>query len=63
MHYTSIENIHKVIDPLIMDDLREEFREIKALKTLTIKKRRYEELQDKMASLVFWIRQREVEIS
>ncbi|MGI6617851.1 MAG: hypothetical protein ACOX36_07405 [Saccharofermentanales bacterium] len=48
MHYTSIENIHKVIDPLIMDDLREEFREIKALKTLTIKKRRYEELQDKL---------------
>ena len=31
-----------------MDDLREEFREIKALKTLTIKKRRYEELQDKL---------------
>lgn len=53
MHYTSIENIHKVIDPLFMDDLREEFKEIKALKTLTIKKRRYEELQDKMASLVF----------
>ncbi len=53
MHYTSIENIHKVIDPLFMDDLREEFKEIKALKTLTIKKRRYEELQEKMASLTF----------
>ena len=28
MHYTSIENIHKVIDPLFMDDLRKEFCEI-----------------------------------
>lgn len=28
MHYTSIENIHKVIDPLFLDDLREELDEI-----------------------------------
>lgn len=28
MHYTSIENIHKVIDPLFMDSLNEEFEEI-----------------------------------
>ena len=28
MHYTSIENIHKVIDPLFLDDLNEEFDEI-----------------------------------
>ena len=28
MHYTSIENIHKVIDPLFMDELWEEFEEI-----------------------------------
>ena len=26
MHYTSLENIHKVIDPLFLDELREEFR-------------------------------------
>ena len=32
MHYTSIENIHKVIDPLFLDDLRAELRQIKALK-------------------------------
>ena len=25
MHYTSIENIHKVIDPLFMDELNAEF--------------------------------------
>lgn len=28
MHYTSIENIHKVIDPLFMDSLNNEFEEI-----------------------------------
>ncbi|MBR4951031.1 MAG: methylase, partial [Clostridia bacterium] len=32
MHYTSIENIHKVIDPLFLDELHEELDEIKALK-------------------------------
>ncbi len=31
MHYTSIENIHKVIDPLFMDALNEEFDEIMAI--------------------------------
>lgn len=28
MHYTSIENIHKVIDPLFLDELKEEFRKL-----------------------------------
>ena len=28
MHYTSIENIHKVIDPLFLDELKAEFEEI-----------------------------------
>ena len=28
MHYTSIENIHKVIDPLFLDELRDEFQKI-----------------------------------
>lgn len=32
MHYTSIENIHKVIDPLFLDDLNKEFEEIKDVK-------------------------------
>lgn len=53
MHYTSIENIHKVTNPLFMDNLREEFKEIKALKTLAAKKRRLEDLQDKLASFRF----------
>lgn len=29
MHYTSIENIHKVIDPLFMDELRDELEKIR----------------------------------
>lgn len=28
MHYTSLENIHKVIDPLFLDELQSEFEEI-----------------------------------
>ena len=53
MHYTSIENIHKVIDPLFFDEIREEFKDALALKTLDRKKRRLENLQDKIASLKF----------
>ena len=34
MHYTSLENIHKVINPLFMDDLRTEFAAIKNRKQL-----------------------------
>ena len=31
MHYTSLENIHKVIDPLFLDDLKEELEETEYL--------------------------------
>lgn len=53
MHYTSIENIHKVIDPLFLDDLKKEFAEIK--KEPSEKKRiaLTKEFQDKMAGLKF----------
>ena len=53
MHYTSIENIHKVIDPLFMDNIREEFKEAISLKTVNAKKLKLEKLQDKIASLKF----------
>lgn len=53
MHYTSIENIHKLIDPLFMDELRAEFQEAVDIKTLNIKQKKLRELQDKMASLKF----------
>ena len=33
MHYTSVENIHKVIDPLFMDELEGEFETIQTYKT------------------------------
>ena len=32
IHYTSIENIHKVIDLLFLDDLKEELEQIKQIK-------------------------------
>ncbi len=33
MHYTSIENIHKIIDPLFLDDIKKEFDDLKNMKT------------------------------
>ncbi len=54
MHYTSIENIHKVIDPLFLDGLREEFSEIKALKIPKIRKERAEKFREKLSSLTFF---------
>ena len=53
MHYTSIENIHKVIDPLFLDELRAELDEIKALKTDRTRLARATAFQDKLASLTF----------
>lgn len=54
MHYTSVRNIHKVIDPLFLDDLKKEFEECKAKNS---KKKRQESLskfQEKLASLTFF---------
>ena len=53
MHYTSLENIHKVIDPLFLDDLKAELSGIKAEKVLKTKKDRAKQFQDKLASLKF----------
>lgn len=56
MHYTSIENIHKVIDPLFLDDLKREFEEIKEVyvEKSPKRKRKLESFQDKLASLTFF---------
>ncbi|MCX4377248.1 MAG: N-6 DNA methylase [Lachnospiraceae bacterium] len=51
MHYTSIENIHKVIDPLFLDDLKKELDEIKERKRERDKK--LLDFQDKLSSLKF----------
>ncbi len=53
MHYTSIENIHKVIDPLFLDDLNEEFDEIRATKVIRTKTQKLKAFQEKLASLTF----------
>lgn len=53
MHYTSIENIHKVIDPLFLNDLRDEFDQIKAIKTEKIRNNKLEAFQDKLANIKF----------
>lgn len=53
MHYTSIENIHKVIDPLFMDELKKEFTEIKEIAVERTRQRKLKEFQNKLASLTF----------
>lgn len=53
MHYTSIDNIHKVIDPLFLDDLKNEFEDIKALKQVKTRNSRLVEFQNKLSSLKF----------
>lgn len=53
MHYTSIENIHKVIDPLFLDELREELEEIKAVKVAKTRQSRLEEFCNKLSKLTF----------
>ena len=53
MHYTSIENIHKVIDPLFLDDLKADFAKIKALKDTKTRKERLRAFQEKLGSLTF----------
>ena len=53
MHYTSIENIHKVIDPLFLDDLKAEFEDIKNISVLRTQEKKLHALQDKLASLSF----------
>ena len=53
MHYTSIENIHKVIDPLFLDDLKEELETIRTITVPGVQKKKLDTFQDKLASLVF----------
>ena len=53
MHYTSIENIHKVIDPLFLDNLKKELEDIERIEVVRTRKRRLQDFQDKIASLTF----------
>lgn len=54
MHYTSIENIHKVIDPLFLDALKEELNEIRQIKQPATLKNRAQQFQEKLSKLVFF---------
>lgn len=51
MHYTSVENIHKVIDPLFLDELKTEFKEIIEKKQCNVKNCELNNFQNKLASL------------
>lgn len=51
MHYTSIENIHKFIDPLFLDDLKNELEEIRQIPVQRTKEKKLKEFQKKLAGL------------
>jgi hypothetical protein len=53
MHYTSIENIHKVIDPLFLDDLKAELEEIKELKQIKTRDVKLKDFCTKLSKLKF----------
>lgn len=54
MHYTSVENIHKLINPLFLDELREEFETAKKYKTYEARQKNLIALQDKISKLKFF---------
>lgn len=54
MHYTSIENIHKVIDPLFMEELRQELESLRSLPKGKQRTSRLHQYQKKLASLTFF---------
>ena len=53
MHYTSIENIHKVIDPLFLDDLKKELEEIKEVSVEKTQRKKLQAFQEKLGNLTF----------
>ena len=54
MHYTSIENIHKVIDPLFLDELREELNNALAYKNEKTRNEALDKFQEHLGSLTFF---------
>lgn len=53
MHYTSIENIHKVIDPLFLDELKGELQKIKEVQTIKTREKKLNDFQTKLSELKF----------
>ncbi|MDE6501319.1 MAG: methylase [Ruminococcus sp.] len=53
MHYTAIENIHKVIDPLFLDSLKSELNKILEIKVAKTRLSRLEDFRKKLSELTF----------
>ena len=53
MHYTSVENIHKAIDPLFMDVLEAEYADILKIKAVKTRRQSLLAFQEKLGSLTF----------
>ena len=53
MHYTSVENIHKVIDPLFLSGLKKELEDICAVPVAKTRDKKLRDFQGKLASLKF----------
>lgn len=53
MHYTSVENIHKVIDPLFLNGLKMELEQIKQYKEPRTIRKKARAFQDKLSKLTF----------
>lgn len=51
MHYTSIENIHKVIDPLFLNDLRQELEDIKQITVERTRITKLKAFQSKLSNI------------
>ena len=54
MHYTSIENIHKVIDPLFLNDLTAELNEILEYKQIKTRTEKLDAFRIKLSELTFF---------
>lgn len=54
MHYTSIENIHKVIDPLFLDELKAELEEIKNINVEKMRNVKLENFRRKLSTFTFF---------
>lgn len=53
MHYTSVLNIHRIIDPLFLNDLKKELKGALAFKSDKTREQKLEEFQEHLASLKF----------
>ena len=53
MHYTSLDNIHKVIDPLFLDELKGELEKIKEITVDRTRDKKLRDFQVKLSGLTF----------